>query len=69
MGSAGEKRKGRKHLPKVGTRPENDYAIRHERQAVEENLGIRPGSTLAMILGAILMVIAAITIIGFIALR
>ena len=32
MGSAGMKRKGRRHLPKVGTRPANDYAL-HERRA------------------------------------
>ncbi len=69
MGRAGEKRKGPKHLPKVGTRPENEYAIRHERQAVEEILGIRPGSTAALILGAVLVFVAAVAIIGFIALR
>jgi hypothetical protein len=43
MGSSGEKRKGRRHLPKVGTAPERTYARRHERQAVAENFGIREG--------------------------
>jgi hypothetical protein len=32
MGSAGMKRKGRRHLPKVGTRPANDDAL-HDRRA------------------------------------
>ena len=31
MGSSGMKRKGRKHLPKVGTRPAIEYDI-HDRQ-------------------------------------
>ncbi len=52
-----------------GTAPENEYAIHHERQAVEENLGIRPGSPLARILGVVLLIVAAVAIIGFIALR
>ena len=43
MGSSGEKRKGRKHLPKVGTAPERQYAQHHEREAVVENFGIREG--------------------------
>lgn len=69
MGSAGEKRKGRKHLPKVGTAPEREYAQRHEREAVEENLGIRPGGITARVLGAVLVVVAVIAIIALIALR
>lgn len=43
MGSSGEKRKGRKHLPKVGTAPERAYAQKHEREAVTENFGIHEG--------------------------
>ena len=56
MGSAGEKRKGRKHLPKVGTATEEEYATRRDRQAVEENLGIRPGSMVAWVVGAMLVI-------------
>jgi hypothetical protein len=69
MGRAGEKRKGRKHLPKVGTAPELEYSQRREREAVEENLGIRPGSTTAWILGAVLVAGAVIAVIALIALR
>jgi hypothetical protein len=43
MGSSGEKRKGRKHLPKVGTAPERKYAQKHEREAVVENFGLHEG--------------------------
>jgi hypothetical protein len=43
MGSSGEKRKGRKHLPKVGTAPERRYAQHEEREAVVENFGIHEG--------------------------
>jgi hypothetical protein len=32
MGSSGTKRKGRRHLPKVGTRPANEQEI-HDRRA------------------------------------
>jgi hypothetical protein len=31
MGSSGMKRKGRRHLPKVGTRPANEHEL-HERR-------------------------------------
>jgi hypothetical protein len=43
MGSSGQKRKGRTHLPKVGTAPERNYAQKHEREAVIENFGIHEG--------------------------
>ena len=60
MGSSGEKRKGRKHLPKVGSATEEKYATQRDRAAVEENLGIRPGSMVAWVVGA-MMVIAVVT--------
>jgi hypothetical protein len=63
------KRKGRKHLPKVGTASEQGYVMRHEREAVEENLGIRPGSPLAWVLGAVIVVTAIVAIVAFVALR
>jgi hypothetical protein len=34
------KRKGRKHLPKVGTPQERDYALHKEQQAVVGNFGV-----------------------------
>jgi hypothetical protein len=40
MGSSGMKRKGRRHQPKVGTRPERDYALHQEQHAVVENFGV-----------------------------
>ena len=40
MGSSGMKRKARKHQPKVGTRPEREYALHHEQRAVAANFGL-----------------------------
>ena len=69
MGSSGEKRKGRKHLPKVGSPAENSYAIRRERQAVGQNFGIRPGSGMAWVLGGVLVVGALIAILALVVLN
>ncbi len=69
MGSSGMKRKGRKHQPKVGTPAEDRYALRHEREAVEENFGIRPGSGLAKIFGAVILIGAIVAVIALIALN
>jgi hypothetical protein len=41
MGSSGMKRKGRKHQPKVGTRPEREYALHQEQHAVAANFGVQ----------------------------
>lgn len=66
MGSSGEKRKGRKHLPKVGTAPERSYAQKHEREAVVENFGIREGQATgwAKILVWVLVVLLVVGSIG-----
>jgi hypothetical protein len=40
MGSSGMKRKGRKHQPKVGTKPEREYALHASEHAVAANMGI-----------------------------
>jgi hypothetical protein len=40
MGSSGMKRKGRKHQPKVGTKPEREYALHQEQRAVAANFGV-----------------------------
>lgn len=66
MGSSGEKRKGREHLPKVGSPEDEKNATRRDREAVEENFGIRPGSPTAKIVGALLLLIAVIAIITLI---
>jgi hypothetical protein len=62
MGSAGEKRKGREHLPKVGSPEEERDATRRDREAVEENFGIRPGSAVAKIVGALLVIAALVAV-------
>ena len=40
MGSSGMKRKGRRHQPKVGSRPERDYALHQEQHAVATQIGL-----------------------------
>jgi hypothetical protein len=40
MGSSGMKRKGRKHQPKVGTKPEREYALHQREHAVAANMGL-----------------------------
>jgi hypothetical protein len=64
MGSSGEKRKGREHLPKVGSPEEERDATRRDREAVEENFGIRPGSAMAKILGAVLLIVVVVAILA-----
>jgi hypothetical protein len=66
MGSSGEKRKGRQHLPKVGSPEDESDATRRDREAVEENFGIRPGSGMAKILGGVLLVIAVIAVLALV---
>ena len=41
MGSSGVKRKGRKHLPKVGTPAEETYALRQAERDVAGNFGLQ----------------------------
>jgi len=62
MGSSGEKRKGREHLPKVGTAEQREMS--QEREAVEENLGIRPGGLVAKLLGALAVIVAILSLVA-----
>ena len=66
MGSSGETRKGREHLPKVGTAPQRE--MREERAAVEENLGIRPGGLVAKVVGALVVIVAIVAIVALVVL-
>jgi hypothetical protein len=68
MGSQGMKRKGRQHLPKVGTRPENERVF-HESQQDIVNFGRHPrrgGS--AWIIYVAIAVVAVLALLGFIVL-
>jgi len=66
MGSSGQKRsrKAKKghsgkpqHMPKVGTKTEERYAIRHERGAVMDNMGVRRGTPPILMWGAVIIVV------------
>jgi hypothetical protein len=65
MGSSGMKRKGRQHLPKVGTPQERHYAVQHEQRDVVGNFGIRGKG---WVFWAALVVIFAIGIAGVVTL-
>jgi len=67
MGSSGKKHKGQDHLPKVGSDPKRE--MHEERAAVEQNLGLRPGSATARIVGAVIVVTAIAAIIALVVLN
>ena len=52
------KRKGRKHKPKVGTKPEQDYALHEDQRAVMANMGVAGKGW--MFWGAIVIVVAMV---------
>jgi hypothetical protein len=58
MGSSGMKRKGRKHQPKVGTKPERDYALHQEQHAVAAQMGVSGKGW--MFWGAIVILVALV---------
>lgn len=55
MGKSGEKRKGRRHLLKAGTRPDRDQMHREEQREIGHNSLIG----LAVGIAAILAIVAA----------
>ena len=69
MGSSGMKRTGRRHLPKVGTRPSIEYGVREHRERALDPFGTDP-SRRRVTPGVMLIVvaIAALVAIGVIAL-
>jgi hypothetical protein len=70
MGSSGMKRKGRKHLPKVGTRPQLEHEL-HDRREValhpfsENPLRRRSGYGVIALVVGLFAVIGAIALIAF----
>lgn len=68
MGSSGMKKKGRQHLPKVGSRPQREYSQRHQRDAVAENLGfdVESHSAVEKVGVAVLAVIIVVGMVAFI---
>lgn len=42
MGNSGEKRKGRRHLPKVGTSTDLKLMHRQQRREIEHDIGLDP---------------------------
>jgi hypothetical protein len=42
VGNSGEKRKGRRHLPKVGTSTDMKLMHRRQRREIEHDIGLDP---------------------------
>ena len=62
MGSSGMKRKGRKHLPKVGTRAADEHELHDRRESAlhpfaEDPFDRRPGPGSAVIAALVVLVV------------
>jgi hypothetical protein len=64
MGSSGMKRKGRKHQPKVGTKPEREYALHQEQRAVAANFGVQSKGWLFWTAIVVLVVLVFFALLG-----
>jgi len=70
MGRSGMKRKGRKHLPKAGTRPANEQLLHDERAGALNPFSSDPtrrGGSGYGIMAIIVMAVVLIGILGIIA--
>ena len=68
MGSSGMKRKGRRHLPKAGTRPANEQEL-HDRQAEALHpFSVDPWHRRGATSAIVAIVVALIVAIGVVAL-
>jgi hypothetical protein len=69
MGSSGMKRKGRKHLPKVGTHPANQYELHDRRERALHPFSEDPwrrrhaGSTIVAVVVALAVLIGIVALI------
>lgn len=66
MGSSGMKRKGRKHQPKVGTRPEREYALHQSERAVAANMGVTGKGWMFWTAIIVIVAIVALSLLGWI---
>jgi hypothetical protein len=68
MGSSGMKRKGRRHLPKVGTRPANEQALHDKRAEALHPFSDEPWRRRGTGYGLAAIVMVLVVAIGIIAL-
>ena len=66
MGRSGMKRKGRKHLPKAGTRPATEQLLHHERAGALHPFSGDPSHRRGGKYGVFAVIIAAVVLIGII---
>jgi hypothetical protein len=71
VGSSGAKRKGRRHLPKVGTRPANEHQLHDRREAAlhpfSEDPFDRRRSPTTIIVAILVAVVVLIGIVAIVA--
>jgi hypothetical protein len=68
MGSSGMKRKGRRHLPKVGTRPNREYELHERRGEALHPFSADPSRRRGKIYGLMAIVVGLVVFIGILAL-
>ncbi len=68
MGSSGMKRKGRAHLPKVGTRPANEQELHDRRAHALHPFAAEPWHRRGPTSGIIAIIVALVAAIGVVAL-
>ena len=68
MGSSGMTRKGRKHLPKVGTRPALEHELHDRRAAALHPFSSDPWRRRGAVYRIIVIVVALVVVVGVIAL-
>jgi hypothetical protein len=66
MGRSGMKRKGRRHLPKAGTRPANEQLLHHERIGAAHPFSSDPSHRGGSVIAIAVAVIVVVGIIGII---
>lgn len=67
MGSSGEKRKGRKHLPKVGTPKEREWELHEEREHAFHPFSDDPDRRRGPLAGVIAVIVVAVVILAILA--
>jgi hypothetical protein len=68
MGSSGMKRKGRSHLPKVGTRQANEHELHDRRAEALHPFATDPWQRRGVGYTIMAIVVAAVVVIGMVAL-
>ncbi len=69
MGSSGSKRKGRRHLPKVGTRPAEEHELHDRREVALHPFAADPlqrGGPPYGVIAVVVAIVVALAILAFV---